>query len=264
MYKYVSISYMTQAPKIVFIVPYRNRETQREFFDRHMRYIMEDEPRESWEVLYIHQCDSRSFNRGAVKNIGFLVAKQKWPNDYARMTLVFNDVDIMPIVKGLIQYTTVPGVVKHFYGFTHTLGGIVSICGSDYERTLGFPNFWAWGYEDNMFQYRVIKTKGLSIDRTSFYLLYDKNFIMLHDGTLREVNKSEFNEYARTTSEGHHSITNLIYTEDKATFASGSTVINVSGFNTGREENLQTRRPHDLREGSRPFSRATAFSMVYR
>jgi hypothetical protein len=254
---------MTQAPpSIVFIVPYRNRETQREFFDRHMRYILEDIPRESWEVLYIHQCDTRSFNRGAVKNIGFLVVKQKWPNDYANMTLVFNDVDIMPITKGLVNYPTQPGVVKHFYGFTHTLGGIVSIRGADFERTLGFPNFWAWGYEDNMFQFRVIKTNGMQVDRSKFYPLYDKNFIMLHDGTLREVNKGEFDEYARTTTEGYHSIRELVYTEDTTSFAAGSTVVNVSKFNTGREENIKTRRTHDLTQGSRPFS--NKFGMIFK
>lgn len=239
--------------RIVFIVPYRDRETQRQFYDKHMRYIMEDAPRESWEVLYIHQVDTRTFNRGGMKNIGFLTARAKWPDTYRNMTLVFNDVDIMPIVKGLIQYETTPGVVKHFYGFSHTLGGIVSITGGDYEKTGGFPNFWAWGYEDNMFQYRVLKA-GLRIDRDTFYAIYNKNFIMLHDGMHRSINKKEYDEYKRETNEGFQNITGLQYTEDTATFLSGSTVVNVTGFSTGRDENIKTRQTHDLRNGSRPFA----------
>ena len=240
-------------PTIVFIVPYRDRETQRQFYDKHMRYIMEDFPRESWEVLYIHQADTRSFNRGAVKNIGFLIARSKWPNDYQNITLVFNDVDIMPIVKGFIQYDTVPGTVKHFYGFNHTLGGIVSIKGSDYEKTGGFPNFWAWGYEDNLFQYRVM-TSNIKIDRNTFYTIYNKNFIMLHDGLCRNINRKEYEEYAKETSEGFNNIVGLRYTEDTTTFGSGSTVINVSYFSTGREEAVHLRKVHDLRNGSRPFA----------
>ena len=85
---------------------------------------------------------------------------------------------------------------------------------------------------------------------------------MLHDSVLREVNKGEFDEYARTTREGYYSITELIYTEDKESFGEGSTVINVSKFNTGREENIKIRRSHDLREGSRPFS--SKFGMVFK
>lgn len=243
---------MSLVPNIVFIVPYRDRETQRQFYDKHMRYIMEDAPRDSWKVIYIHQEDGRSFNRGAMKNIGFLIARDKWPNEYRDITLVFNDVDIMPIVKGFIQYETTQGVVKHFYGFRHTLGGIVSIKGGDYEKTGGFPNFWAWGYEDNMFQYRVIKN-GLTINRDAFSPIYNKNYIMLHDGLMRDINKQEYDVYKKETAEGFQNIVGLQYSEDYTLFPEGSIVINVSGFNTGRSEAVHLRKAHDLRNGSRPF-----------
>ena len=83
-------------PKIVFIVPYRDREQQKFFFSKHMSYVLENyEPRE-YEIYFSHQLDNRTFNRGAMKNIGFLAMKQKYPDDYKKITFVFNDVDTIP------------------------------------------------------------------------------------------------------------------------------------------------------------------------
>ena len=64
---------MESVPNIIFIVPYRDREQQYHFFSSHMRMILEDVP--NYRILYIHQTDKRQFNRGAMKNIGFLVVK---------------------------------------------------------------------------------------------------------------------------------------------------------------------------------------------
>ena len=135
----------TTIPKIVFVVPYRNREIQRRFFIRHMKYILEDYKEEEYEILIVHQQDQRDFNRGAMKNIGFLIVKKKYPNHYKDIILVFNDVDTMPCEKGLIDYETKHGIVKHFYGYNFALGGLFSITGNDFEKTGGFPNFWGWG-----------------------------------------------------------------------------------------------------------------------
>jgi hypothetical protein len=155
-------------PKIIFIVPYRNREEHLEYFKKHIKIVLEDLPPESYNIYYIHQCDDRVFNRGAMKNIGFLMVKNKYPDHYKNITLVFNDVDSIPLNKNLLNYTTVPGVVKHFYGYHHTLGGIVSMNAYDFEKINGYPNFWAWGYEDNMLQQRAIKAK-YEINRSNFF-----------------------------------------------------------------------------------------------
>ena len=58
-------------PKIIFIVPYRNREQQKFFFQNYMKYILEDIPEEKVAVYFAHQADTREFNRGAMKNLGF-------------------------------------------------------------------------------------------------------------------------------------------------------------------------------------------------
>jgi hypothetical protein len=245
----------TVIPKIVFIVPYRNRKTQLEAFQCKMKIILEDYPKEDYVIYYIHQMDKRVFNRGAMKNIGFLVVKNKYPNDYRNITLVFNDVDTFPVRKNLFNYHTVSGVVKHFFGFTYTLGGIVSINAADFERVNGFPNFWAWGYEDNLIQKRI-ETIGITIDRSIFYKLGDKNIIQKNEEITREVNQSEYKRYVRNTSEGIYSIKNLDYIIDNE-----SGFVNVKWFNTEYNPNVNTYRLHDLRQGSMPYD--TKFGLMY-
>ena len=62
--------------KYIFIIPYRDRLQHKSFFMRHMKYILEDIPEHEYKLWFIHQLDHRPFNRGALKNIGLLVAKQ--------------------------------------------------------------------------------------------------------------------------------------------------------------------------------------------
>ena len=122
------------SPKIVFIIPYRNRENDKIHFEVYIKYLLEDFNKDDYEIYYSHQNDSRAFNRGAVKNIGFIAMRDKYPDDYKNIVFVFNDIDILPIRKDLLNYYTTKGVVKHFYGFNYALGGIFSITGYDFEK----------------------------------------------------------------------------------------------------------------------------------
>jgi hypothetical protein len=242
-------------PKLVFIVPYRNREKQLVAFKTHMKYILEDYPKDDYEIYFIHQKDERIFNRGAMKNIGFLAIKDKYPENYKNITLVFNDVDTMPVKKNLFDYNTVKGVVKHFFGFTFTLGGIVSIKAGDFEMVNGFPNFWAWGYEDNLLQMRL-ESVGIKIDRSIFYKIGDKNIIQHNEETTREVNQGEYERYVRKTAEGIYSIRDLQYDIDAETG-----FVNVNWFLTDSNPNINQYRLHDLKEGPRPYD--TKFGLMY-
>ena len=219
-----------------------------------MRKVLEDYQKEEYLILYSHQMDQRSFNRGAMKNIGFLYIKSRYPNDYQNITFVFNDVDTMPYSKNLLNYETVPGVVKHFYGYTFTLGGIVSIRGSDIEKTNGYPNYWSWGYEDNAFQVRVNKA-GLTIDRSQFYPILDKNILQLKDGITRIVNRGEFDRYVnelqyQNNVDGLNTLSNVLYKYDDNTG-----FLNIGAFLTPIQENPELNKVHDMREGPTPFQR---------
>ena len=173
-------------PDIVFILPYRNRPQHKHFFLTYLNNIMTDF-NGTYEIYISFQHDERPFNRGATKNIGFQAIKQKYPNNYKNITLVFNDIDTIPY-KYMLNYKTIPGTVKHFYGFEYALGGIVSINAADFERINGFPNLWGWGLEDKILQQRCIDN-NITIDRTQFYKIGDPNILHLFDGIKRIVNK---------------------------------------------------------------------------
>ena len=177
-------------PKIVFIVPYRNRIQHLTHFKQYMKYILEDIDTNDYKIFIAHQDDKRSFNRGAVKNIGFLTIKKKYPNDYKNITFVFHDVDTLPFDKNIINYDTTPGIVKHFYGYKTTLGGIFSIKGADFEKTKGFPNFWSWGGEDNEIYKRCLSCE-LKVDRSTFFPIGHPNFLQLFEGIGRSINRQE-------------------------------------------------------------------------
>jgi len=247
------------APKIVFIVPYRNRPQHKYFFSNYLRTIM-DEDDDDYEVYFSHQCDPRAFNRGGTKNIGFLAVKEKYPNDYKNITFVFNDIDTIPFSR-IFNYETTKGTVKHFYGFNYALGGIVAITGEDFELTNGFPNFWGWGMEDNVLQKRC-ENIGLHIDRSQFYPIGSPNIIQLFDGVQRIINRKD--PWRATNDDGidglktihklkysidtesHNPMDNIHTVDDEKIF-----IINISTFMTGYKFEHDNYHRYDLREPPR-------------
>jgi hypothetical protein len=198
-------------PKRIFIVPYRNRVQQKFFFSKYMSFILEDQS--DYEIYFSHQCDTRTFNRGATKNIGFIAAKNKYPEHYKDITFIFNDVDTIPFNK-IFDYETTHGVVKHYYGFKYTLGGIVVIKGSDFEKTNGYPCFWGWGMEDNALQKRC-NAVGLFTDRSTFYNIGSPEILQLFDGISRIISKKDpYRGENDNGIDGLQTITNLKYNID--------------------------------------------------
>jgi len=173
-------------PEKIFIVPYRDREPHKMVFMRVMPHILGDS---NYRILFIHQQDKRPFNRGGMKNIGFIYVKQTWPDHWKNITLIFHDIDFMSFYKDQFSFDTKQGEVNHFYGYKHTLGGIFAIKGIDYERTSGFPNIWTWGLEDNIIHERV-RARGLKLVYPQFVHAQNNttNIISLWHGWDRLLN----------------------------------------------------------------------------
>lgn len=214
--------------KMAFIVPYRNREEHKHFFEKYMKYIVEDYEPSSYVILYIHQDNDLPFNRGAMKNIGFLYIKQTYPTQYRNITLIFNDIDTIPYRKNLLDYETEEGKIKHFFGFTFALGGIFSIKGGDFEKIDGFPNYWQWGFEDNVIYKRAVENK-IQVDRSNFYKIGCHQILHFCDAMRKLLDRSildkQFDQKYKEV-DGLSKLQNVKFQKD------GENMINVSAFET--------------------------------
>jgi hypothetical protein len=191
-----------------FIIPYRDRLSHLKELLAHSR----EHYKFDYNMVLAHQFDKRPFNRGAIKNLGFMYLKQKYPTEYREFSLVFHDVDIYPIIDfSAEQYTTVSGVVKHLYGVDVALGGIIVINAGDFEDINGFPNYWGWGMEDNALQKRVMK-HGLEIDRTQMEGFTTTKYKQIYHDDYREVDPLvSFRLKQDDGMDGIRTITNIHY-----------------------------------------------------
>jgi len=245
-------------PKRIFIVPYRNRVQHKFFFSKYMSFILDD--KDDYEIYFSHQCDARTFNRGAIKNIGFIAAMNKYPEHYKDITFIFNDVDTIPFYK-IFDYETTHGIVKHYYGFKYALGGIVVMKGGDFEKTNGFPGFWGWGMEDNVLQKRC-EAVGLKIDRSTFYNIGSPEILQLFDGISRIISKKDpWRGEHDNGIDGLRTITQLKYTISEKSENPNDNIftvvnprimiVNISTFLTNIPFGSEEYYNYDLREPKR-------------
>tara|TARA_B100000795_G_C22798163_1_gene440428 strand:- start:1184 stop:1978 length:795 start_codon:yes stop_codon:yes gene_type:complete len=222
-------------PTTFFIVPYRDREQHLQIYLNHMKCVLEGI---NCKILIIHQCDKRLFNRGAMKNIGFRYIKDKFPDTYKDKTLVFNDVDNVPWKKGILDFNTTKGIIKHHYGFpvkqAASLGGIFTIIASDFEKTNGFPNLWTWGMEDNALYWRSLKEK-LTIDYSNYFKVGSPNIILFWHGPSRLVNEAKsWDEFINIKDNnagfGLNNITNLGYDSKIYQERENVVLVNINSF----------------------------------
>jgi hypothetical protein len=256
-------------PKKVFIVPYRNRPQHKFFFSKYMTFILEGQ--NDYEIFFSHQCDARTFNRGATKNIGFLAVKEKYPEHYKNIIFVFNDVDTIPF-NNIFDYETTHGIVKHYYGYKYALGGIVVMTGADFEKVNGYPCYWGWGMEDNSLQKRC-EYYNIKIDRNTFYNIGSPQILQLFDGISRIISKKDpWRMESDNGIDGLRTITKLKYTIDEKSANPNDNIfvvnnpkifiINIHSFLTNVRFETDQYYKYDLREPKRKIINPDSISLA--
>ena len=216
-------------PTYIFIIPYRKRESHLFFFNKYMEYIMEDYNKDEYQLLFVHQDNQLPFNRGAMKNMGFLYVKELYPDNYKSIILVFNDVDTVPYKKNVLKYYVKSNQIKHFYGHRFALGGIFSIQGGDFEKLNGFPNYWGWGFEDNIIYQRALKHE-LIVDRSCFYPIHCHEILHFFDETVKTIDKKVL---ARQMNKQKHENDGISFIKDyHFIYDNEKRMLNVKSFKT--------------------------------
>lgn len=157
--------------KYNFIIPYRNRKEYLDKFVRRFSRFLQETGIDA-EFYVVHQIHPGDFNRGAMKNIGFLEFCKTRPDGL----FIFHDVDTYPTYWGSIQYDTKKGTVRHPIGDPHeNLGMVACFWKEEFERVNGFPNYWGWGIEDVTIWYRL----------NHIHIPIDEHHIVSHNDTVK-------------------------------------------------------------------------------
>ena len=196
-----------------------------------MPWILEGQ---DYRILFIHQNDKRPFNRGAIKNIGFLYVKTTYPNNYKNIVLIFHDIDYMAWRQNQFDFTAKKGLIKHYFGFDKSLGGIFSIMAGDFELLNGFPNIWTWGLEDNIL-YNRSRAMRIRVDKSKRVCTQEgaDNIIGLWHGWDRLINPNIHNKMAHDNGQdGISCLHHVKYNEDVFPENSRISMVHVNSFNT--------------------------------
>jgi len=214
---FVNIEVIEDIPEKIFIIPYRDRIQHKTIFLHYMKTILEGQ---KYRIYFVEQNDKRKFNRGALKNIGFIQAKQNYPNNYRNISFIFHDIDLIPYKKGLFSYKANKGEAYHYYGFNFLLGGIVGMNGEDFERINGYPNYWAWGWEDNALQQRFDKRIKGKTNRSEFLVINHPDVLTFYHGYNKTTSPTNQAQYQKEYKDdliysGIHSIKELKKTQSE-------------------------------------------------
>lgn len=163
-------------PRLSIIIPYRDRPEQLARFVPHLvTYFQRDKLDKDipWRLTIVEQEPGKPFNRGLIKNAGFLLTEAN--ADY----FCFHDVDYLPIWADY-RYCERPARLL-WYGAEATpfdparpermaadratfFGGVVMFNKADFRRVNGYSaGYWGWGYEDTELRLRC-EAEGLGCE----------------------------------------------------------------------------------------------------
>lgn len=150
---------------MVIVVPYRDRREHLAQFASHMERFLAGQ---QFRVLVMEQADGKPFNRGALLNAGFGLARTTcaW--------VAFHDVDMLPL-NCYCDYSAPRLGMRHLAGaveqfgfvppYRNYIGGVLLATVSAFEYLNGFSNsYWGWGCEDDDLFIRACAS-GLAVER---------------------------------------------------------------------------------------------------
>ena len=135
------------------VVPYRDRSEQLNKFIHTFNKVYTPALK-SVDLCIVEQTPGRKFNRGLIKNIGGIYAREQHYK-----YIYFNDVDILcnGDVLGSAHAQTDWDAATLFSAHRQCFGGAVKLTTDSFHTCNGFPSdLWGWGLEDRSLYYRYL------------------------------------------------------------------------------------------------------------
>jgi len=197
----------------VIIVPYRNRP---EHLDCFLKCIPDFQAHitDLTKIIIVEQeNDGLGFNRGMLKNIGFLLSGATGLN-----RVFFHDIDWLPASADTIQqyynFLEKP-IVRLLSAHKATLGGVVQVSANILEKCNAFPNtIFEWGVEDRVLFYRTqvfeknIHDVNILPEQKGFRSLAHKSHGHAYIGDLKRYSNNEHKIHTNGTYD--EKITNMM------------------------------------------------------
>lgn len=205
--------------RLAVVVPYRDRADHLKVFLPHLgRYFTRDKADSALQVrvLVVEQAGDAPFNKGALCNAGFLMARDD--ADF----VCFHDVDYLPIWAdyspvdrparlvwyGAERRPVRPGSrIMMEHGHDWFFGAAVLFSVAHMEHVNGFSNgFWGWGYQDMDLRARALASGlGVTLRDGTFHPLPHPHHGANPDGTFTArslANRARYEALAARYAEG--------------------------------------------------------------
>ena len=183
----IIVAYRDRAQHLAQFLPHMQAYFQRDKLDRHLRYTLH----------IVEQLGSEPFNRGRLKNAGFLLAREG--ADY----FCFHDVDYLPIWADYSYVERPTRLIWHGLvlkeNYERFFGAVTAFNRADFERINGFSNdYWGWGFEDTDLRIRCSRAElEVGFRDGTFQSLPHVHRGYQQDGTLTELARANAARYAQ-------------------------------------------------------------------
>lgn len=184
---------LTPKPRLSVLVPFRDRFDELLAFVPNLSKFLREQGVGPFRIYILNQSRRYRFNRGALANVGYLLAKDS--SDY----IAIHDVDLIPLNQNL-SYSFPEDGPYHLsspeyhpqYNYNKYFGGVLLIRNSHYELVNGMSNrYFGWGLEDDEF-YTRIRSANLPIFRPrNLTTTRNNTFLHLHYNRKRDTFKTK-------------------------------------------------------------------------
>jgi xylosylprotein 4-beta-galactosyltransferase len=178
--------------RLAILVPFRDRFDELLAFVPYISKFLSKQKINQFKIYILTQSNKYRFNRGALVNVGFMLAKNSC--DY----IAIHDIDLLPLNANLSYayptdgpYHLTSPEYHPTYNYNKYFGGILLMTNRHFEMVNGFSNrYFGWGLEDDEFYTRVKALKLPIFRPTNLSTTTNDTFLHFHYGRKRDSAKS--------------------------------------------------------------------------